>query len=165
MKENMSKEVALVESLVAGIQKHLSTTSSLSFAGQTTTPAALIALLTAFVSAMSALLAARAQTKNAQASFALQANAVGALVKSLKAYILATYTDVAVLADFGLAPRKAPKPLTAAALTLRAQRAAATRKARGTLGKAEKAKIHGVVATPASTAAVVTGSSPAKPPS
>jgi hypothetical protein len=162
MKTSISSELALVQSLIAGIQKHFSTTSTLSFAGQTNTQAAIIALLTAFVTAANALLAARAQTKNAQVALDLQANAVGALVKALKAYILATFTDVATLADFGLAPRKAPRPLTAAELSLRAARAAATRKARGTLGKAQKAKIHGVVPAVAPAEVAANGSAAVK---
>jgi hypothetical protein len=145
MKQPMSKQLALVQALIAGIHKHFSTASSLAFGGQTTTPAALITLLTAFVSAMNALIAARAQTKNCEVALDLQETALAGIIKALKAYVLATFTDAATLADFGLAPPKSRRPLTAAELALRAARSAATRKARGTMGKVQKAAIKGSV--------------------
>jgi len=106
MKANLTRQLSLVQSLISGIQKHLSTASSLSFGGQTTTPAALIALLTAWIAAVNVLAAARAQTKNALAAERAQEVAIEGVVKALIAYVEATYTDAAVLADFGLAPRK-----------------------------------------------------------
>jgi hypothetical protein len=162
MRSTMQNQITLVQSLIVGIQKHLSTVSSLSFGGLTTTPVALIALLTAFVTAANALTAARAQAKNAEVARDLQEQAIDGVVKALKAYVLATYTDIAVLADFGLAPQKARTPLTAAELTMRAAKITATRKARGTLGKAQKSLIHGTV--PQATPAVVTtnGAGPVK---
>ncbi len=53
------------------------------------------------------------------------------------------------LAPYGLKPRKDPEPLTAEQNVEKAAKALATRKARGTLGKKQKAAIHGTVTPPA----------------
>ena len=76
-----------------------------------------------------------------------------------------------MLADFGLMPKKARKPLTAEQLAAAKAKAAATRKARGTAGSVQKSLITGnlvgVTVTPitASTATPspepVTASAPA----
>jgi hypothetical protein len=51
--------------------------------------------------------------------------------------------------DYGITPDREPTPLTGDKLVARTEKAAATRKARGTLGKRQKQKIKGPVATPA----------------
>ncbi len=61
-------------------------------------------------------------------------------------------TKTAELADFGITVR-APKPRTGVTNVSAAQKAAATRLARGTVGRKARLRIHGVVATqPAPTA-------------
>ena len=47
------------------------------------------------------------------------------------------------LIAFGLSPRKPARALTAEERARKVERAAATRKARGTLGRRQRAKIHG----------------------
>jgi hypothetical protein len=50
---------------------------------------------------------------------------------------------------YGITPEHEPPPMTGEQLVARAEKAAATRKARGTLGKKQKEQIHGqVTATP-----------------
>jgi hypothetical protein len=61
-----------------------------------------------------------------------------------------------ILADFGLAPRKARRELTAVEKLERVARAKATRDARHTVGPRQKAKIHGQTDV---TVVVATGSS------
>jgi hypothetical protein len=57
------------------------------------------------------------------------------------------------LTTYGTTPDKVPTPLTAEQLVARAQKAAATRKARGTLGKKQKKAITGATPPAASPAA------------
>jgi hypothetical protein len=67
-------------------------------------------------------------------------------LRQFKNYVFATFGDtqdaISVLADFGLKPRKS-KSLTAVQQVEAQGKAKATRKARGTLSPAEKAKIKG----------------------
>jgi hypothetical protein len=62
-------------------------------------------------------------------------------------------TNSADLAKYGQKPKKAPRQLTAEENVVTSQKAAATRKARGTMSKKAKSKIHGTVpvATPPAT--------------
>ena len=66
------------------------------------------------------------------------------------------------LADFGLAPRKVPAPLTVEQLAARTAKLRATRKARGTLGPKAKKAIKGTV-TPATNQPVAGPPNPPKP--
>jgi hypothetical protein len=64
-------------------------------------------------------------------------------------YLAATYGNATQsLADYGLKPPKAPAPRTGEQLAASAAQLRATRKARGTTSKKQKASIKGVV-TPA----------------
>src|SRR5262249_18726347 len=51
----------------------------------------------------------------------------------------------AINIDYGITPDHEPPPLTGEQIVARAEKAAATRKARGTLGKKQKEKIKGQV--------------------
>ncbi len=53
-----------------------------------------------------------------------------------------------LLSNYGIAPEKEATPLTAEQLVNRNEKSAATRLARGTKGKKQKAAIHGVVPAP-----------------
>jgi hypothetical protein len=71
-------------------------------------------------------------------------------------------TKTAELADFGITVH-VPKPRTGVTNVGAAQRAAATRLARGTVGRKARLRIHGIVATqPAPTASTAPGSEPTR---
>lgn len=86
---------------------------------------------------------------------------LSALIKALIACIRVMFgDDVTALADFGVAPHKAPTPLTAAAKAVAAAKREATRKARGTRSAKQKKAIKGNVTA----AVVVTPAAPAPAP-
>src|SRR5581483_10415404 len=87
------------------------------------------------------------------------------VVRALRQYVInANGPDSPVLADFGFAPPK-QAGLTPEQLVARGQKAAATRKARHTMGKKQKASIKGTVApTAPATAAPASESTSATPP-
>ncbi len=142
-----SAQLAQVKSLILGITKHLSTASTLTLGGSTMAPAALITVLTTFITAAGTLATARAATQTALDDERAKEAAIAGLVKALIAFVYSMYTDATILADFGLPPRKPRAVQTADEKALAAARRLATRKARGTLGKVQKEDIHGTVST------------------
>jgi hypothetical protein len=79
---------------------------------------------------------------------------VGPVYRAYKRYLLATYGDaVQTLADYGLQPLKAKAPLSVEQKAAAAAQLRATRMARGTTSKKQKAAIKGVVTKPATTVA------------
>jgi hypothetical protein len=73
------------------------------------------------------------------------------MLRVFKAYVISLYGDTqnatSTLADFGYTPRK-PRSKDVATKALAADKARATRKARGTMGPKQKKDIKGTVATP-----------------
>jgi hypothetical protein len=73
------------------------------------------------------------------------------ILRAFKAYVISYFGDTQnaanTLADFGYTPRK-PRSKDVAAKALAADKARATRKARGTMGPKQKKDIKGTVATP-----------------
>src|SRR6202035_2367644 len=86
-----------------------------------------------------------------------------------KRFVRATFTGATqTLADFGLEPPKARKPLTSEQRAAAAAKATATRKARGTTSKKQKLAIKGNVigvnVTPVTEPAAATPPAPAQEP-
>jgi len=73
------------------------------------------------------------------------------ILRAFKAYVISLYGDTqnaaSTLADFGYTPRK-PRSTSVAVKALAADKARATRKARGTMGDKQKKDVKGTVATP-----------------
>ena len=106
------------------------------------------------IDAASATIAARAKWLTAAAAENEKTTEAESILLGLKSHLVTTYgAKSQVVADFGFTPKtkKTTAKTTAAAVDKRA----ATRVARGTVGKKEKLKITGVVApeTPATPAA------------
>jgi hypothetical protein len=153
--------LARLQGLISGLQKHFPN-GSLTFGNATYTTASLVQTLQSLANGIAAVNAARASAKDAVAKLATIEPSVALLVQDLTRFIEATFGAAAQeLADFGLQPPKAKKQLTSAELTAKAVKAAATRKARGTAGKNQKAAVKGnvtaveitPVTTPANTSA------------
>jgi hypothetical protein len=166
--KSKSNEAALAESLAAGTQKHLSTMSQLLVGGGTYTPTQAEAQLSALATLRNDVDAARTALETKLAAEKAQIATLRTFLVAYVAFVRATFgNSPGVLADFGLAPRKAPTPLTAEQKTAAAAKRAATRAARGTEGKkaklAKKGNVTGVVVTPV-TSAPSTGASPAPEP-
>jgi hypothetical protein len=131
--------------VIVGIKKDLQNVSSLPLASSTYTMAALVQLIQSRIDAANAVVNARAQWVDASATYETLNTKVTEVVRGLRQYVINVYgQNSPVLADFGFtAPKRAP--LTPEQQVARAAKADATRKARGTLGKKQKAKIKGTV--------------------
>ena len=132
-----------------GIKKDLQNVSSLPAGGETLTMTAIEALVQSRIDAVSAVDVARAHWLDAAAKYEALNTQVTTVVRALRQYVINAFgKNSPVLADFGFTPpRKAM--LTPEENVAKAKKAAATRKARGTMGKKEKLKIKGTVGTTA----------------
>jgi hypothetical protein len=131
-----------VLALIAGIQKHLGTTS-ITVDSTTYTSANVVTMLEGRVTASNALVAATAAFHAA-----VQANqdpVLTAFILKLTQAIRIMYaSSPAVLADFGIAPPKT-RVVTPETKVLAAAKAKATRKARNTMGSVQKKNVKGTV--------------------
>jgi hypothetical protein len=142
----------------AGIGKHI--TGPVTFGGISYTAAQLAAPFQAWSTQATAVGTAKAAFHAAVLDEQAAFKAAQILWALLEAYCRVTYNgDTATLADFGFAPRKYTKPSPAVETAAIAKRAA-TRTARGTMGKKAKLAITGATPAPAPAAAppVVTSS-------
>jgi hypothetical protein len=136
------------------------------FASGTFTPAQVEAQLTLLSSLRASVQAAQAVVKAKLADETAQAPALRELMLAFIAFVRATFSNSPdVLADFGLAPKKARTPLTVEQKAAAAAKREATRKARGTMGKKQKlavmGNVTGVVVTPIVTPAAASTAQPA----
>jgi hypothetical protein len=156
---NKTTQVTRDQQMIAGIEKHLNTVPSLIVAGKTYTPAQAVAVLQARIDAANAVSAAKATYVNlvqTQRTEAAQTKQFAAALRQAVYIMFSAAVDT--LADFGISPHKTRASATVGIKAITVAKNLATRAARHTMGKVQKAKIHGVVpvATP--------GPSPAAPP-
>ena len=162
------KNADLAGSLASGTQKHLSGSSTLAFDGgsfATTLVESQLRLISSLrADAESAKLAAKGKVAAEKA----QLPALLAFMTAYIAFVRATFgNSPEVLADFGLAPKKVPAPLTVEQKAAAKAKRDSTRKARGTASKKQKAKVKGdvtgVTITPTTAAAQPAQESAAAP--
>jgi hypothetical protein len=135
--------------VLVGIKKDLQNVASIPIGGSTYTMVALEQLVQSRIDAVNRVLTAKAQWTEATAAFKALDPQVSKVVRGLRDYVINAFGETSpVLADFGFEPPK-KGTLTPEENVARAEKAAATRKARGTLGKKQKAKIKGTVVTTA----------------
>jgi hypothetical protein len=152
---------------IAGVQKDLSSVTSITLEGVDYTPTTLMALLQNAIKLADATVAARAAwllaVKTEQAN---TAQILGVLA-ALKAYVTLKFGSGAVdtQADFGFSPKKAVVK-TAATKAEAAAKAVATRAARHTMGSEQKKTVHGSshATGPVSPATPTTNPTPAATP-
>jgi len=148
----------LAKKLIAGTQAHLANLVTLMFASGSFTPAQVEAQLLLLFTLRADVEAAKATVKEKIAAEKAQRAALVSFQDEFIAFVKATFSNSpAVLADFGLSPKKAPTPLTVEQMAAAKAKRDATRKARGTMGskqkRAVKGDVTGVTITPVSNAA------------
>jgi hypothetical protein len=164
LKVSKSATLARVLGLITGTQKHFPN-GSFTLGNVTYTAPALIQDLQSLASALTALNAAHVSVKDALAALAKIEPATAPLVRDYTRYVLAAYASAPQqLADFGMQPPKARTPLTSAQLAARAAKSKATRAARGTAGRKQKAAVTGNVTGVDITPVTSTSPAPAAPP-
>lgn len=140
-KATKAEALAGVQALIAGTQKR-TPTGSLTFGNATYTVIDLLALLQSVAAAMIALNAAQANARDAMLALRDVMAKAAPVIRNYRRYLRALYGNaVAILADYGLEPEKAPAPLTSEAQAAKVQKALETRKLRGTQGPKQKARI------------------------
>ncbi len=162
-------EVAALQQLVDGLTQNAATAPSVVLAGVTLKPGDIVAKIQARLAVAKAVTSAAATWHGAVQTDNAAAEQLKPLVATVKQTLIAAYsTQLDVLAEFGLAPRKKPvvSPATRTAAALKAK---ATRTARGTMGKVQKAAITAPVtitpatATPIKSPAATPPTGPATP--
>jgi hypothetical protein len=139
--------------VIVGIDKHLQNVPSMPLAGSAYTMAALKQLIQSRIDAVIKVGNAKAQWHDASAAYKELNTHVTEVVRGLRQYVISAFGATnPVLADFGFTPPK-KQALTPEQKVARALKAAATRKARGTKGKKQKAGIKGAVPAPATSPA------------
>jgi hypothetical protein len=133
--------------VVAGIRKHVPPGKTVHLDGKAYTAKQLAALFQEQVDAIEAVRLARGALAVAVGKERVVAKKVNAATLSLRSLFFHWFAP-AVLADFGWERPKKPGPKTTAAKLAGVLKAAATRKARGTMGRRQRLKIRGVVPTP-----------------
>ena len=144
---NPTRRTALtrVQALIAGTQKHFPN-ESFTLGNTAYTTATLVQALESLAGALVALSAAHASVKDAGMALRGIEATVGPLVRDYKRFILAAFsTATQTLADFGLQPPKARKPLDSQQRAVATAKRRATRKARGTTSRKQKLGVKGDV--------------------
>jgi hypothetical protein len=153
---NKNTVKAQIQGAIAGINQHLSGSTSLPLGGTAMTPQALVQILQSCLAAIATTASATAQFHAATLAEKQLVAQVRALLLNLKSYVENLYGKASpTLSDFGIvrAPTKPTVKVKAQAVDLQL----ATRVKRGTLGKRQKAKVK------ASPAPATVPSTPAKP--
>jgi uncharacterized membrane protein YgcG len=143
------RRITADQQLIAGVQQFLAQLGTLTLGSQKMAPADIVKAIQGRIDASNAAVKAAAALVAALQAEKAELTGTAILVSSLRALVLGMYApSPEVLAVFGVVPRKRTAP-SAATKAAAAAKSLATRKARGTLGKKQKQKIHGNVAAPA----------------
>ncbi len=144
---NRSAEQIAEQNLIDGLKKHEATLMSLVLAGTTYKTADVITEVQDRINSAQSVISLRAAWRASIASDQDLRDKQKALMSALRAAIRAAFGgSIDVLADFGLAPRKTPVVRTPQQKIESAEKAKATRAARHTMGKNQKAAIKGTTA-------------------
>jgi hypothetical protein len=128
-----------LQQMLQGWQEVIPSDSTVTSSGGSLTEAAVLAQLQGYLGAYAALDTHVTAVKQARAVVSSQLPAARAYFAVLKAAVANLFGDASPqLAQFGLAPKKARKPLSSQELAVRAAKAKATRALRGTKGPVKK---------------------------
>jgi hypothetical protein len=156
-KNNRPDRTSADQKLIDGMGKHGAAITTILIGGASQTPAEIVATLQARIDSANVVLTSRATWQNAVVTDKAGRAKSKPYVSGLKNALLVAFAgQVDVLADFGLTGRIV-RVLTPEERVTAAAKAKATRTARHTMGKKQKAAIKGTV-TPAPPAPVVPAS-------
>jgi hypothetical protein len=133
------------QALSIGLPKYCPT-AVFTIAGQSYTTPQVVALITSLLNVTVAVAPAKAAYAEARSAILAAEATDGMTVKGVREVVALMFENASTtLADFAIVPRKLPKPLSTAARAAATAKADATRKARGTSSKKQKALISGNV--------------------
>jgi hypothetical protein len=131
------------QQVLEGIQKDLQAMSTLTLGATTFTPDSLATYIQRRIDLANAVVTAKASWLAAAKAYEAMNKEARVVVRDLRNMVIAAFgADSPKLADFGFAPPRRPT-LTPEQHAAAARKRAATRKARKTMGKRQKAKITG----------------------
>jgi len=144
--------LARVQALIAGTKLHFPN-GSFTLGNAAFTTASLVQELQRLADAMQKRDATEASVKDVRGALRYTAATVDPLIRDYNRVVLGAFaTTTQTLADFGMQPPKAHKPLSADKRAAATAKMRATRKARGTTSKkqklAVKGDVTGVIVTP-----------------
>jgi hypothetical protein len=161
-KASRSSRTVAQQKLVDGFQKHQALLTQLFIQGELLTVPQLVARIDRAIAVADRAVVARAAWLAAVKEDLAMRRSMGAFFGAMRAALLAAFSaQIDILADFGLMPRAVPV-LTPEEKQAAVAKAKATRVARHTMGKKQKAAITGVTAAAAAAAAASSGSSSQK---
>jgi hypothetical protein len=133
--------------ILKGIHEELPSTSTLPLAGEAYTPQTLADFVQSHIDLGNNVDIARAAWLDEVKAYEAMSKKMRVVSSDLRNHVMATFgRDTPKLATFGFAPFKVPV-LTSEQRALATAKAQATRKARGTMGPKQKAKIKGALET------------------
>ncbi len=145
MRKSKASSQARDTQVIAGIAAHFTGATMFQFGGVEYEAKAIQQILQSRIDAASVTSAARAKWLTAAAAEEEKTTEVESILLGLKSHLVNTYgAKSQIVADFGFTPKK--KKTTAETVATAVEKRAATRVARGTVGKKEKLKIKGAVA-------------------
>jgi hypothetical protein len=145
-KQGKSTVAALAEKLIAGTGKHLGNVTQVMLTGGSYTPAEVTSKLRQIVTLRSSVDAARSAAQTKLAAEKADMPALRVFLDAYVAHVMAAFGNLPdVLADFGLAPKKARSPVTSEVKAAAAAKRKATRAARHTMGSKQKQAVKGDV--------------------
>ncbi len=148
------------QALLAGLPKYWPSNQTFFLEGQQLTVPQVVSLINVILAAMAASTQARGAWTEALAQEKEAIARNGPLVRGVRAAIAEAFVNSpGTLVALDVQPRKAPRPLTAEARLVAKAKAKATREARGTTSKKQKAKITGNV-TGVTVTPITTGATP-----
>jgi hypothetical protein len=144
-KKTAQLTVAEYQALITGIPKYLPN-GTFMVSGQTLTATQAVTFLQGLHDTSAATIAAKGALQQARDQDVVSEAQNGVVAREIRDTIALMFSNAAgTLAAFGLTPRKPPKPLSPEARVAANAKAKATRAARGTKGKVQKAAIVGNV--------------------
>jgi hypothetical protein len=141
-------EVLFLSSLIEGLKARYGASAKLALPPGTFTVKELGQLFQEMLDTHQAVLDARVTVRSATTARSTKIVQGRPILKAVKNYLLAVYGDPQALATFGLEPHKAPTSPGVRAKAVALDKREATRKARGTMGKRAKQKLHADLVTP-----------------
>ncbi len=148
-KQNRNAETTADQNLADGLSKHAATIPSIMVGGASVATKDIVAALQGRIATAKAATSARATWQAAVQADRDERAKTKTLVSVTKQTLLGSFAgQVDTLSDFGLTPRR-PRVVAPEALVAAAAKAKATRAARHTMGKKQKAEIKGAVPVPA----------------
>ena len=139
---NKANRINKDQQLISGIQKHFGKSGVLVANGEKHTASDIIGMLERRIQAAEPVTQAKGAWHNAvREEQNILAESDPVLRDVFKYITLLHGSSLEVLADFGIVPKN-PRALTAAELATKVAKSKATREARHTMGKRQKAKVH-----------------------